>query len=65
MPKIKTRKIISKRIKKTSTGKILKKPAGQSHYNTRDTGKQGRQKRKNRPLSETEAKTINALTPYT
>ena len=39
MPKLKTRKSIAKRIKITKKGKVLKKKAGQDHFNARESGK--------------------------
>lgn len=64
MPKLKTNKLISKRIKKTKTGKILKNSTGQGHFNSKDTGKQSRQKRKGKTFAKVENKTLNKLTPY-
>ena len=45
MPKLKTRQSIAKRFKITKTGKILKKPSGQDHFNAREAGKITRNKR--------------------
>lgn len=42
----KTYKALSKRVKVTKNGKILKRKAGQDHFNTRDTGKVTRNKRR-------------------
>lgn len=64
MPKIKTDKAIAKRIKKTSTGKLLKRHDGQDHFNARQSGKKKRNKRSDNTLS-TFTKTINRATPYT
>ncbi len=45
MPKLKTHKATSKRYKKTSTGKIMKRTSGQNHFNARENGKVGRNKK--------------------
>jgi ribosomal protein L35 len=45
MPKLKTHKAIAKRFKKTKTGKIVKRASGQNHFNARETGKVGRNKK--------------------
>ena len=41
----KTKKALSKRIKITGTGKIMKRPPGQNHFNSKATGDQSRDKR--------------------
>lgn len=40
----KTNKSLMKRIQITGTGKILKRPPGQNHFNARDSGKKGQRK---------------------
>lgn len=42
---MKTNKSIAKRYKRTRTGKIIKRTAGQGHFNQKETGKVGRNKR--------------------
>lgn len=49
--KQKTHKAISKRFRVTKTGKVIKRTAGQGHYNSRETGKVGRNKRNDATLS--------------
>lgn len=51
MPKLKTHKALSKRFKVTKNGKILKRRAGQNHFNARDTGKAGRNKKQDLVMS--------------
>ena len=41
----KTNKSFLKRIKVTGTGKIMKRPPGQNHFNARATGQQTRNKK--------------------
>ncbi len=45
MPKLKTHKATSKRYRVTKTGKIEKRAAGQNHFNSRENGKVGRNKK--------------------
>lgn len=45
MPKLKTHKATAKRFKKTPTGKIMKRTSGQNHFNARENGKVGRNKK--------------------
>jgi len=52
MPKLKTHKTISKRIKRTKN-KYLLVACGQNHFNARKTGKQKRNKRGYRGLHKT------------
>jgi large subunit ribosomal protein L35 len=53
MPKIKTKKNISKRFKVTKTGKVLKRTDGQDHFNARQSGKKKRNKRSDNSLANT------------
>lgn len=53
MPKMKTNKAIAKRFKKTKTGKVLKRTAGQAHFNSRESGKVGRNKKLDVVVSST------------
>lgn len=59
---MKTSKTIAKRIKVTKNGKILKRKAGQDHFNSRESGKVTRNKRRDVTLGNTFAKTLKALT---
>ena len=51
--KQKTNKSISKRFKITKSGKILKRVSGQAHFNSRESGKVGRNKRRDITASPT------------
>jgi len=64
MPKIKTHKATVKRFKITGCGKILKRKAGQDHFNSRESGVVTRQKRRDIGIAETEHKIIRQLMPY-
>lgn len=56
--KLKTTKALSKRIKVTKNGKMLKRKAGQNHFNSRETGKVGRNKRRDVTAPNTLSKLV-------
>lgn len=56
--KLKTTKALSKRVKVTKNGKLLKRKAGQNHFNSRETGKVGRNKRRDVTVPSTLAKLV-------
>ncbi|HNU95843.1 MAG TPA: 50S ribosomal protein L35 [Candidatus Magasanikbacteria bacterium] len=60
MSKLKTVKAIAKRFKVTKNGKILKRVAGQGHFNARETGKENRNKRRDLVMADSYAKHISA-----
>jgi len=64
MTKIKTHQATAKRYKKTGTAKLLRRKAGQDHFNSRESGKVKRNKRRDIDASATLRKTIATLTPY-
>jgi large subunit ribosomal protein L35 len=51
MPKMKTHKGTSKRLRKTKSGKILHRSAGQGHFNSREGGKTTKNKRRDSEMS--------------
>lgn len=59
---MKTHKALAKRFKITKTGKILKRAAGQDHFNSRESGTTTRKKRRDRKMSDSFSKTIKQLT---
>ncbi|MCC6934543.1 MAG: 50S ribosomal protein L35 [Candidatus Yanofskybacteria bacterium] len=64
MPKThKSNRSLAKRIKITGTGKVLKRKPGQNHFNAKDSGSAGLQKRgqKHSPISY--AKSFQKLLP--
>ncbi len=65
MPKLRPHKALSKRIKITPTGKILKRYSGQDHFNSRDSGKITRKKRRDNQLSIAHIRAIKTLIPGT
>jgi len=63
MPKIKTHKATAKRFTITRK-KILRRKAGQDHFNARERGNTTRNKRRDIEASGTNIKTIKKLMPY-
>ncbi|MCB0308915.1 MAG: 50S ribosomal protein L35 [Bdellovibrionales bacterium] len=64
MPKIKTRKGVSKRFAKTKTGKVKAKRANLRHILTSKPQKRKRQLRKDLFLNKTDAKKVREMMPY-
>jgi ribosomal protein L35 len=58
MPKLKTQKAVVKRFKLTKTKKVLKKKAGKGHFNSRESGKVTRNKRRSSEMSDTLTRNI-------
>jgi len=58
---MKTRKTISKRIKVTKSGKLLKRKGGQDHFNARESGKVTRAKRRDISVSKRYTRTLKSL----
>lgn len=51
MPKTKTHKGATKRLRKTGTGKLMQRASGQDHYNSRESGKTTKNKRRDNTMS--------------
>jgi large subunit ribosomal protein L35 len=64
MPKIKTHKATSKRFIITKTRKVKQRKAGQDHFNARESGNIGRNKKRDIDVTTTLQKTIKTLMPY-
>jgi len=64
MPKLKTTKAVSKRIKITKKGKVIVRKGGQDHFNTRESGKTMRNKRRDIKLANANKKNIKTFIPY-
>ena len=64
MPKLKTRKAAAKRVKKTATGKITRRKTGHNHYNRKDTGMEGMEKRGDVRLFKADEKNMQRAIPY-
>jgi large subunit ribosomal protein L35 len=63
MPKVKTHKGTAKRIKKTGAGNLMARSTGQNHFNSRNTGKVTKNKRRDLNLGRTHSK-LKSLIPY-
>lgn len=61
---MKTHKATAKRVKITSTGKILKRKAGQDHFNSRESGNTTRNKRTDVTFTSAVRKAIKKALPY-
>lgn len=61
---MKTHKALAKRVKITRTGKIIKRKAGQDHFNSRESGNVTRMKRTDVSMTSTLRKAIKAMLPY-
>lgn len=61
----KAHKATTKRIRITRTKKVVKKTAGQDHFNSRESGKTGMAKRRSRNVSHVNYKGLAELIPGT
>lgn len=61
---MRTRKSIAKRLKITKKGKILHRTCGQDHFNSRESGKTTKKKRRNKALSKGLSKTAKQHIRY-
>ena len=64
MPKMKTRKCASKRLKQTGTGKFVRNKAGARHILTKKSAKRKRQLGSSAVVKATELSRIRASLPY-
>lgn len=64
MPKLKTYKAAAKRIKITKSGRVLKRAAGQDHFNARERGLTTMNKRRDLSVSPAMTKVIKKMLPY-
>lgn len=64
MPKLKTRKALVKKIKVTKNRKVLRRATGQNHYNSKETGAAGRNKRKDVRLFKADEQNVLKALPY-
>lgn len=64
MPKMKTKKSVVKKVKITKNGKVIRRATGQNHYNSKETGAEGRAKKKDQRMFSADEKNIVAALPY-
>lgn len=62
--KLKTKKLLSKRVKITGGKKIMIRVGGQDHFNSRESGKVTRNKRRDKTIAAVNIKNIRKLLPY-
>ena len=55
---------MAKRMKVTASGKIMKRKAGQDHFNSRESGNTTRNKRTDVQASKTMIRALKTLMPY-
>lgn len=60
---VKTKKALLKRVKITGTGKIMKRPPGQNHFNAKESGDASRQKRGHKMAPKELIRSAKALLP--
>ena len=61
MPKTKTSSSVKKRFKRTATGKLLRRPAMQSHNLEKKSSKRKRGFRKDRPVDATNTRALRKM----
>lgn len=64
MPKLKTPKSVVKRFRITKKKKVMRRATGQNHYNSKDTGQEGRVKRTDVRLFKADEKNVLNALPY-
>jgi ribosomal protein L35 len=65
--KLKTNKAVRKRIKLTGGKKVKKikiRAGGQDHFNSRESGKVTKNKRRDKTMSSVNTRNLRILTPY-
>ena len=62
--KLKTHKSTAKKVKVTKNKKLITKTSGQDHFNARESGKVGRNKRRNQQVAKVDAKNVRYQLPY-
>lgn len=64
MPKMKTPKSVAKKVKITKNKKVLRRGTGQNHYNSKESGKAGREKKKDVQLFSADERNVVKAMPY-
>ena len=62
--KLKTKKLVKKRVKITSKKKVLIRRSGQDHFNSRESSKVTKNKKRDKEISAANIKTVKKLLPY-
>jgi ribosomal protein L35 len=58
MPKLKTPKSVVKKIRLTKRKKVMRRKTGQNHFNSKESGKIGRRKKRDQELFKTDKKNV-------
>lgn len=61
MPKLKTHKSIRKRFRITGRKRLMRRSAGQDHFNAREPGKVSMRKRRDRELDKTNRPAVRKM----
>lgn len=61
---MKTHKAMAKRVRITRTGAVIKRKAGQGHFNSRESGNTTRNKRTDVTFGVTIRRALKAMMPY-
>ncbi len=64
MPKLKTNKSILSRLKITGSGKLLRRPTNQSHFNAKQSSKQTRLKHRVLSVKKSDINLFKQYLPY-
>jgi len=62
--KLKTSQTVAKRFRVTKRGKVMKRTAGQDHFNARESGNVTRAKRRPSQLSTSDQANVKRFMPY-
>lgn len=62
--KLKTKKLLKKRVKITAKKKVIIRSGGQDHFNARESSKVTKNKRRDKEISSVNIKTVKKLLPY-
>ncbi len=64
MAKLRTHKATAKRFRVTKRGKLIRRKAGQDHFNARESSIVTRRKRRDKNVDHSFEKIVRRVTPY-
>lgn len=64
MPKLKSHKGTQKRVRSTGAHRLMRRTTGQDHFNSRESGKTVRNKRRDAAIHPSDEKALRRLLPY-
>lgn len=62
--KMKTKKLLQKRVKITGKKKVMIRTGGQDHFNARESSRVTKNKRRDKEISSANVKNVKKLLPY-